>query len=566
MQPTPRRSKVPLFSRLFLLAYGLLVGWAIYHFMILPSGSFSWDQATHSVIGSLIAQDILDGNWLAFIYDLYRQVYWPPVHAGLLGIAFALGGITPVTARLLSLFLFLGSAFLLYLAGHKLGANRGYQVAFISTLFFLTSPALLPFAGQVMLEMTAVFFLILSLLLFLTIDKKSSPWLHIFLGLALVATYLAKSNYGILLIISVTIELLIEARFNPKKLFTKANMSLALTIIISLAFWFAYPPKIQKTWAALVNIPFGVTDPYSIEGLLFYPQALWQSSGNWGILLLFVASLILILFKFRNRNLRFLTLLIIVQLFIAEFHQTKVDRHILPVLPAFFLCVGFVLAYQGFDFEIRGKKVRLSLLMTSAVLVYAQILLINSLRPVAPQTNQTITAAISGILADGRSSLVISTINQLNPTPPLLDYMLISGEPALNPIHSDIAMNFDQDKTIASYADRDIVPKWLAAGIQTAVKRSVQPGKLRTVYLDNSGSSYSQNPESLSQHLQELDKINNVERVIVVIPNDFKRSFIPAGTVPFKLDFIAPGLEKLGLAHISTQVFEKENTRIEIYE
>ena len=159
MVEAAHKSKNVVISRLFLLAYALVVGWAIYNYMILPSGLFAWDQAAHAVIGSLVAHDIINGNWLAFFYDLYRQVYWPPVHPWLLGTTLAIGGNTPIVARSLSLFLFLGSALLLYLSALWLSTERGYRVAFIATVLFLTSPGLLPFAGQVMLEMTAVFFL-----------------------------------------------------------------------------------------------------------------------------------------------------------------------------------------------------------------------------------------------------------------------------------------------------------------------------------------------------------------------------------------------------------------------
>ena len=220
-----------------------IVGWAVYNYMILPSGLLAWDQAAHTVIGSLIAQDIIDGNWLAFFYDLYRQVYWPPVHPWLLGIALAVGGNTPVVARSLSLFLYLGSALLLYLSASRLGAERGYRVAFIATVLFLTSPGLLPFAGQVMLEMTAVFFLILSLLLFFKTDDSSSSWLRAALGLAIVATYLAKSNYGILLLITLTLELLIEARFRPRRLFSRANIALCFTNCFYLRFMVCLSPE-----------------------------------------------------------------------------------------------------------------------------------------------------------------------------------------------------------------------------------------------------------------------------------------------------------------------------------
>lgn len=566
MPQIEHRPKKHLYSRLFLLAYGLIVGWAVYHYMILPSGSFKWDQAAHSVIGTLIAQDLIDGSWLAFFYDLYRQVYWPPMHPLLLGVSFTIGGISPVVARSLSLLLFLGSAFLVYVAGYRIGRERGHWTGFIAVVLFLTSPGLLPFAAQVMLEMTAVFFLVLSFLLFFEANERSSSWLRLVLGLAVVATYLAKSNYGILLIITLAVELLIEARFQPRKIFSKANLFMALPIIVAFAIWFAYPPKIAKTWEALVNIPFGVSDPYSLEGLLFYPKALWQSAGLFLLLILYLTSLILVLIKYRNRNLRFLALLIIIQLLAAELHQTKVERHILPVLPAFFLLTGYGLAYEGFDIKIGGRQIRFSLLVSVAALLYSQVLLVNALKPIAPRTELAVINMVTANLADQRPSLVLTTINQSNPTPPLLDWSLIAGKPALNPVHSDIAMNYDQDNAIASLAMRDRVPNWLSSAVLPIVQRQNAPGFLRTVYLDNSSSSYSQNPQALSRYLQELNNNAKVERVIVVVPNDLENSFVPAGTSPFKSSFYVPALNKLGLEQTTTRVFEAENTRVEVYE
>ena len=164
------------------------------------------------------------------------------------------------------------------------------------------------------------------------------------------------------------------------------------------------------------------------------------------------------------------------------------------------------------------------------------------------------------------SSLVVSTINLLNPTPPLLDYSLIATNSLLNPVHSDTAMNFDQDKTIASYAKRNFLPDALSGMINKVVKRTDQPGTVRTLFLDHSGSSYAQNPQGFSQYLQELDKDTGLRRVIIVIPNKIENSFVPAGKHPFTNDFFAPGLEQLGLAHVSTQVFDRANTRVEIYE
>jgi hypothetical protein len=129
---------------------------------------------------------------------------------------------------------------------------------------------------------------------------------------------------------------LIEARFRLHRLLTSYNFYTVLPILVIFAVWYAYPSKLIITWQALINYPIGVSEPFSIEGLLYYPRALLRLSGSIWLFSLFICST-LIAFKFKHdKQVRFLLIFVVIQFLLGELHQTKVDRHICPIMPLFF--------------------------------------------------------------------------------------------------------------------------------------------------------------------------------------------------------------------------------------
>src|SRR5438067_7122064 len=88
------------FWRSLLVCFGMIVGWSVWQFVIRPGAGFSWDEASHSLKGLVITNDLRSGDWLGFLYDTYRQVYWPPLHSCMTGIAFLCAGPAAGTARM----------------------------------------------------------------------------------------------------------------------------------------------------------------------------------------------------------------------------------------------------------------------------------------------------------------------------------------------------------------------------------------------------------------------------------------------------------------------------------
>src|SRR5262249_8415080 len=125
-----RRHLIALRIGLFCLLLG--VGWSIYKCVLRPSGAFDWDEAAHALPGLAIVHDLQHGDWLDFLYDSYRQVYWSPGHAWLTALAFSVGGVSPIAARLVSLIAFVLAASALYLAALHLAKHHGDVAAIIT--------------------------------------------------------------------------------------------------------------------------------------------------------------------------------------------------------------------------------------------------------------------------------------------------------------------------------------------------------------------------------------------------------------------------------------------------
>ena len=87
-----------------------------------------------------------------------------------------------------------------------------------------------------------------------------------------------------------------------------------------------------------------MTEPYGLEGVLYYPYAFYHLSGSVWFCALFLLSLLVAYAFRRDRNVRFLLVLVILQMVMGELHHDKVERHIFPILPALFLLAGYAAA------------------------------------------------------------------------------------------------------------------------------------------------------------------------------------------------------------------------------
>jgi len=541
----------------------LFTGWRIYTLMIVPAGPFRWDEAAHALRGLLIADDLRQGSWLGFLLDTYRQVYWPPLHSWLTGLAFLVAGPGMVAARTCSLVTYLLTVPLLYLAAQSM-RKTGREVAGLSAvILFLTSPPLIDFASQCMLEAPGLLAVSLTILIYFEVARDEVPaWKHVLLGLGITFAYFVKSNYGIILLLTVAVTLLSDAKFRPRALLTRANYYMVLPMLVIFPLWFVYPKKLITTWEAMVNVPWGVTEPYGMEGLLFYPRAFLHLSGSVWFCALFLLSL-LIAFAFRrDRKVKFLLILVILQMVIGELHQDKEERHIFPILPALFLLAGYAVA-EGWA-RLQGTRgvlrFRLAYVVAGVLLFHAVSLAFTSMYPHTTDQGKEASEYIATAVRSGAPALVLGTMGgRYHPPPPLLDWQLIIQE-GLMTIHQAGSLGqIEEERRLASTLEHSRAPAWFIDAILPLLARSDRPATSRTLYLGlPAKASYSLSQEKFGHFLQQTLARTPCRSLVVVTSLSDKTRY--------PLAQIAPTLQKADMHLLSTRLFHKAGARVDVYE
>ncbi len=542
--------------RIIMSCFAMFIGWRIYTMAILPDGLPHWDEAAHALKGILIFKDIEQGDWLGFFYDTYRQVYWPPLQSWFVGAAFLISPLSMVSARTISLVVFLLAALLFYITGLNMRQRYGEIVATIAVILFLTNITMASHAAEVMLEIYGILFLIITFLLYFVLTKNpNESRFHFLLGLSVAATYFAKANYGILLFTVIVIETLIYVRLHVRKVLTRQSFFFLLPLILIFALWFAYPPKITSTWQALRNVPFGVQNPYTVVGFLFYPRALLTMAGSSWMLALWVAVFVSSFWYWEDRNIRFLLILITLQFLLGQIHHTKVIRHHLPILPAIFLLTGYMLT-QFWVIGKNGAKYWLPRLATAGLLTVVTILFWLTFQVGSSKTDQALISYLSEIARTQDSSLFIGSMDLTQPSPPLLDWDLVAQEKVLDISQSGVIMHYEQDLAAQAFFKK-IPSLFLQNTILPVLQRSQSSLGLRTLYLGLPASTYySTGSVGLESFLRDQWDVEGLKTVVVLSRND--------GTGRFPESTIKPALEILGLEPVESQSFSQ--TRVTIYQ
>ena len=546
--------------RLAFICFVLFVGFRVYNDIVVFRNTLIYDEAFHSLKGLLIADDLRNADWVSLLYDSYRQVYFPPLYSLLTGLTFLILPANTVTAVVFSLFMFLLTGVLIYLAALELDDKSGDWIAIIAAVLFLTSPVLIEYASMAMIEAAGLCMLTLTLYVYFKLTRRPDSLLLNFLfGLGIVVTYFMKSNYGVLLMVVTLIALLIGVKFRLKRLFTRQNFYFILPIIIAFVIWFAYPPKLISTWNAMVNYAWGVRDTYSFQGMLFYPKALVHISGSVWLFVVLLISLIVSIRFFRDKRIRYLVLLILVQLVIGQLHHTKVDRHIFPVLPALYLLTGFVLL-KWWNWKPLGNRIIdfwFPRITTLILLLYSTYLFFNALTPIGVRINTEVNETIASLISEDDSTLIISAMWIQGLNPPALDWHLITDYDVLEVSQSGIAMNLVWDERAADLVNQfDSIPLVKDLLIPTLTRADLR-SQSRTLCLGQPDyAPYSQSSSGLRKYLQAMRERWEFDKVVVLTTRDPKADY--------PVSFIEPILQDMGFV-LSTSEDVSKNLLINEY-
>ena len=344
------------------LALALAVSWVIFERVIRVGDLLGWDEAHHSLWGLLIADDLVHGRFVSILVDTNRQVYWPPLHAWYLALLFIVFGPSTVLARSSSLLAFVATAAVMYFTARRLtgsaGPGRTAVAGVVASACLIASGGVQSMASLAMLELPGLFWLAVSFWLYLRCRSASaserSP--HILLGLAVLATYLTRTSYGVLIALALTIAFLVDGRWLSRRrdaalgadeaqlaFQRRGQLLTGLALGVPLAAWLAYPGKIGYTLTSLINTPYG-PERFSVEGLLFFPRATLWLAGSWPLLVLWMLALVLTLrprVLAANAGLRLVVVFLALQMLFAELAVTKAERYILPLALGLSLLAGF---------------------------------------------------------------------------------------------------------------------------------------------------------------------------------------------------------------------------------
>ena len=460
----------------------------VYHDWIAAEPVPNWDEALHLLLGELLAADLRHGDLWALAYDIYRMSTWPPLHASMLGLIFLVVGPSLAAGRLLSWFSFAGLAGVAGLLAHRLAPKPDVVAPAVAVVLLATCTPVAPFAGQGMLECLGLLLLTVTLVAFdIDARRQGSPAAQVGLAVASIATYLVRLNYGLLLVLALILDAVASVPAVGLWVAWRRRRILAALWIFFVVVWFAYPTKILATWQTLVNEPF--TPPSGAPtGPLFAPWAMVETVG-WPV----VCGLMLVLASWRawraDRSLRFLVLVTALQVLLVAFHQSKVLRHVFPIVPPLVVLCGWQAARWAGGASDRQRSPTREGIVVALVLLLAGYRLMTSLeRLERPRGSVTTTewrriGAAVDRLASGTKFLLVGDSRLAAVEPPGLDWQLAGELGILDPSRAGALGEIGRGEAIQRLLHLLERRGLTLRGAERTVRRSVASDRSRSLYV-----------------------------------------------------------------------------------
>jgi hypothetical protein len=352
---------------LLVLALSAVTCFIVFNNFVLQGGQMMWDEAEHSLTGLVFANDIIRFYFLSLAAHAYQQILWPPLHPLLLSLFFLLFGQSITVARALSVVLYFLFSVSMYFLGREVVKKDKRISGVLCSVFALVTGSLYLSASEVMLEMMALLFFTLALLFFLRFIRDKRQWWPV--PVFTLLTFFSKTNFGIVLILSIIIYFLLRERFHVTSLFRNRSFILILApVLLIILAWLLIPPdRLVVFLSFLVNRPEG-PPPFSVEGLLYYPTQLYVYSGV--LILVYAAALVLSFRNLKNDKVRFLVITALLVILLNFFHQNKKIRYILDLYPPLFSLAAFHLTNLYARIKHRWKEVAFFMIMIVSMAIF----------------------------------------------------------------------------------------------------------------------------------------------------------------------------------------------------
>lgn len=180
---------------------------------------------------------------LAGLFENYKKWDWlanqhPPLAPILFGQFLRLFGQSLTTARLLSVFISLGTGLLTYLIGSELYDRK---TGVVSACFLFTFPLIMRLGGTAMVEPMLIFFFTLAIYLALLLTRQQS-WFYL-LGIGFVVGLGMLTKYTMVLVLPILVAIILL--LGQKKQIMQLLVVLAVTILVIALSWYLLASQIN---------------------------------------------------------------------------------------------------------------------------------------------------------------------------------------------------------------------------------------------------------------------------------------------------------------------------------
>lgn len=316
-------------------------------FRFIPLANLSWDESVflNRSYRTYLALKESDLNKLVSFTS--SQFDYPPMQSLFTGTVLVPFGYSVEKARVVNLFWFIFSAYLVFLLGKKIGGKRKIVVGLISFFLFIFSPMTLLFSVIAVKEMMGTTFSLLAVFYYIKAREAQSPNFYAACGLILLILTMTKYNYGGLIFIAIFFEFLFEFisnKDNRREIFS-SHILLFEILLVPLILWIFLPTnKLSYYWQILSNPFYLAATSNNLNYLLFYPRAilfLYSQSMSIGILILF--SVTYSSLKLKIFPIRILWLCFIINFVLGEIHVNNLqERFIFTTVPFAYIVTSYI--------------------------------------------------------------------------------------------------------------------------------------------------------------------------------------------------------------------------------
>ncbi len=433
-------------TRVLIMAAGVwtfvLAVW-LYYYSVRHGGIPCWDGYERCAWASQIWHDIRHFDFLHFWRHTNYQVVWPFLHSWITGMVFVFFGPSLAAARLVSLFAFIGTAFLILAWFGKRRDSYSWAGGITAWLLFTMSPIVIQHAVGIMSELFGLF-LAAAVLIALPEERDANVKRAGLCGGLLALFFFYKYNFAFLTYSGLLLNRFVVARYSFREMWNRQNALIFGIPIVLMGLWFIPDSsrKIDNLIYFAANNP-SARMPFSFASLFYYPKVI--PSAYYPFAPLFAVSAVSIaialLMGGRLSLKNPITACLIVHFLAAVIHPMKMPRFQFISMGFFFILTGeAVQTYLAF-FSKRYRKITFS--VTASLLAFAIALCAmnqsNVYRsPQLPQENVYISPikTLASQFDDSDRFAILSTHELVNP-PAITFYFMAS----LDNLQKDLRTN-----------------------------------------------------------------------------------------------------------------------------